>query len=161
MATEAREYVEEVRQIFKKYSSFDDRTEHNNAIKAQPQIKAIIRSVGAQLTQQSPFVEKQQALNAAIEVAAEILREGDRSLIGKDIREDLVYLPVSSSISDILDTLLPEELAALQADGEIPKAIHNLRWRAQGYSLDLGIDESVDRLWLEESDGEEDVEMTY
>jgi hypothetical protein len=52
--------------------------------------------------------------------------------------------------------LLPEELAALQADGEAPTALRNLRWRAKEYALDLRIDDSIDRLWLEDSDQEEE-----
>lgn len=80
-------------------------------------------------------------------------------MIGKDIKEDLPHMPTSSAIKHVLDMLRPEELAALQADGEIPKAIHNLRWRAQAYALDLSIDDSVDRLWLEESDQEGDTHM--
>ena len=55
--------------------------------------------------------------------------------------------------------LLPEELAALQADGEIPKTMNNLQLRAEAYGLDLRINDSIDRLWLEESDQEDETHM--
>lgn len=55
--------------------------------------------------------------------------------------------------------LLPEELAALQADGEIPKTMNNLRLRAEAYGLDLRINDSIDWLWLEESDQEDETHM--
>jgi hypothetical protein len=70
----------------------------------------------------------------------------------------LPHMLLSSAIRHILDMLLPEELAALQADGEIPKAIHNLRWRAEAYALDLNINDSIDRLWLDDSDQEDEDE---
>lgn len=162
MSTEIPNFTgcaDEVREIFKAYSSYDDRTEHDNALKAEPKIERIIRSIGAQVTQQTPFEAKQQGLSAAIDIAKVIIQEGDRSIIGGDIRKDLPWLPMSSTISHILDMLSPEELAALQADGETPKAIHHLRLYAREYALDLQIDDSIDRLLLEESDQEDDAHM--
>lgn len=149
-------YIEEVQRILKAYSSHNDLTEHDNSIKARPEIDGIFQTIAEQVTQQTLFEAKAQALSTTIEIAEWILNEGDRSLIGKNIRGDLPHMPLSSSISHILDTLLPEELAALQADGEIPKAIHNLRWRAEAYALDLRINDPIDRLWLEESDREDE-----
>jgi hypothetical protein len=153
-------YPERVRQIFKAYNSYDDRTEHGNIIKARPEIDSIFKSIPEHVEQQTSFEAKQQALMAAIEIAGDIFNESERSLIGRDIREDLPYMPLSTAIDHVLDMLLPEELAALQADGEIPKALRKLRWHAAGYSLDLDIDDSIDRLWLEESDQEDDAHVT-
>ena len=158
IAPDFNRYVEEVQRIFKAYSSHDDRTEHDNSIKARPEIDGIFQSIAEQVTQQTPFEAKAQALSTTIEIAEWIINEGDRSLIGKNIRGDLPHMPLSSSISHILDMLLTEELAALQADGEILKAIHNLRWRAEAYALNLRINDSIDRLWLEESDQEDEHE---
>jgi hypothetical protein len=148
-----------VQQVFKACYSYDDRTERDNSIKAQPLVKKIFRSIAEQVTQQMPFEAKQQALSATIETAKWILEDGDRSLLGHHIREDLGWIHMNTTISHVLDMLLPEELAALQADGEIPTALHNLRSYAEAYALDLRIDDSIDRLWLEESDQEEDDPM--
>lgn len=145
--------------VFEAYSSSDERTAHDNSIKAKPEIDQIFLSIAEQVTQRTPFEDKAQALNATTGIANWIINEGDRSFIGKNIRGSLPHTPLSSTISHILDMLLPEELAALQADGEIPKAIHNLRLRAEAYALDLRINDSIDRLWLEESDEEDETHM--
>lgn len=145
--------------VFKAYSSSDERTAHDNLIKAKPEIDQIFLSVAEQVTQQTPFEAKAQALNATTEIADWIINEGDRGFIGKNIRGSLPHMPLSSTISHILDMLLPEELAALQADGEIPRAVLNLRLRAEAYALDLRINGSIDRLWLEESDQEDEAHM--
>lgn len=152
-------YVDEVQRLFKKYSSYNDRTEHNNAIKAVDKFKGLINRIANEVTQQSPFEAKQQALATAIRVAIVIQEEGDKSIIGKHMREDMPWFPFNSTISHILDTLLPEELAALQADGEIPRALDNVRYQYKEYALDLDIDDSIDRLLLEESDEEDDDRM--
>jgi hypothetical protein len=155
-------YVHEVQQVFKAHYSYDDRTEHDNSIKVNPLVEEIFESIAAEVTQQTPFEAKHQALNATIEIAEWILKDGDCSPLGHDIREDLPHMPLKSTISHILNMLLAEELAALRADGELPRAVRHLRWRAEAYSLDLGIDGSIDRLWLEdsdESDQEEDGPM--
>ena len=149
----------EVQDVFKAYSSSDERTAHDNSIKAKSEIDQIFLSIAEQVTQQVPFESKAQALNTTIEIAEWIVNEGDRSLIGKNMRGILPHTPLSSTIRHILDMLLPEELAALQADGEIPKAIHNLRLRAEANALDLRINDSIDRLWLEESDQEDETHM--
>ena len=47
----------------------------------------------------------------------------------------------------------------LVADGEFPKALRDLRSQFSAYPLDLKIDDSIDRLWLEESDQEDDAQM--
>ena len=148
--------LEEVQQIFKANYSYDDRTEHGNAIKVSPEIVRILQSIAEQVTEETHFEAKAMALKATIEIAQWIMNDGDHSPLGHDIREDLPWMPVSSTIRHVLDTLQPEELAALQADGEIPKAIHDLRWRAEAYALDLNINDSIDRLWLEESDQEDE-----
>jgi hypothetical protein len=158
-APDLTRYTEEVQKIFETYSSYDDRTAYDNLIKARSEIDRIFQSIAEQATHQTPFEAKAQALNTTIEIAEWIINEGDRSLIGKNIRGDLPHLLLSSAIRHILDMLLPEELAALQADGEIPKAIHNLRCRAQAYALDLNINDSIDRLWLDESDQEDEDEI--
>jgi hypothetical protein len=150
-------YTAEVQQIFKAYDSHDDRTAHNNAIQVSPEVKRIFQSIGEQVQQQTPFEAKAQALSATIEIAEWILE--DRGAIGRDIRQDLPWMPLNTTIRHVLDMLLPEELAAVQADGEIPKAIQNLRWIAKRYSLDLNINDSIDRLWLEESDQEDEAHM--
>jgi hypothetical protein len=157
-APDLTRYTEEVQKVFEAYSSYDDRTAHDNSIKAKSEIDRISQSIAEQATHQTPFEAKAQALNTTIEIAEWIISEGDRSFIGKDIRGDLPRMLLSSAIRHILDMLLPEELAALQADGEIPKAIHNLRCRAQTYALDLNINDSIDRLWLDESDQEDEDE---
>jgi hypothetical protein len=149
-------YVGEVHRVFKAHYSYDDRTERDNSIKVRPLVDKIFRSIAAEVTQQTPFEAKQQALNATIDIAGWILKDGDRSLLGHDIRNDLPWMRLQSTLSHILDMLLPEELAALQADGEVPTALRNLRWRAEEYTLDLRIDDSIDRLWLEDSDQEEE-----
>ena len=152
-------YIQEVQQIFEAYSSHDDRTAHDNAIKARPEVDRIMQNVAEQVTQQAPFDAKQQALITTIEIAEWILKEGDRSFIGKYVRGDLPCMSLSSAVGHLLDMLSPEELAALQADGEIPKAIHDLRGHAEAYALDLNLNDSIDRLWLEESDEEDDDRM--
>lgn len=149
-------YVSEVQQVFKVHYSCDDRIERDNSIKVRPLVDRIFLSIAAEVTQQTPFEAKQQALSATIEIAEWILQDGDRSLLGHDIREDLPWMPLKSTIGHVVDMLLPEELAALQADGELPTALRNLRLRAEEYALDLGIDDSIDRLWLEDSDQEEE-----
>jgi len=148
-------YLNDVQQIFEAYYSYDDRTERDNSIKVAPKIEAIFQIIGEQVTQQTPFESKAQALSATIEIAVWILKDSNKSLLAHHIREDLPWMPLKTTISHILDVLLPEELAALQADGEIPKAIRYLRTLAQDYALDLFIDDSIDRLWLEESDQED------
>lgn len=157
-APDLTRYTEDVQKVFEAYSSYDDRTAHDNSIKAKSEIDRIFQSIAEQATHQTPFEAKAQALNTTIEIAGWIISEGYRSLIVKKIRDDLPHMLLSSAIKDILDTLLPEELAALQADGEIPKAIHNLRWRAEAHALDLNINDSIDRLWLDESDQEDEDE---
>lgn len=149
-------YTEEVKQVFETYHSYDDRTAHNNSIKVRPEVDRIFQSIAVEIIEQSPFEAKAQALSTTIEIAEWILK--NTSAIGHDIRQDLPWMALKPTISSILDKLLPEELAALQADGEIPKAIHNLRWRAEAYALDLNINDSIDRLWLEESDQEDEDE---
>jgi hypothetical protein len=157
-APDLTRYAEEVQEVYKTYSSYDDRTEHDNLIKAKSEINRIFQSIAEQATHQTSFEAKAQALNTTIEIAEWIISEGDRSLIGKNVRGDLPHMLLSSAIRHILDMLLPEELAALQADGEIPKAIHYLRWRAEAYALDLNINDSIDRLWLDDSDQEDEDE---
>ncbi|GAB7332651.1 hypothetical protein MBLNU13_g04409t1 [Cladosporium sp. NU13] len=149
-------YADEVQNVFKAYSSSDERTAHDNAIQAKSEIDQIFLSIVEQVTQGKSFEAKAQALNATTEIADWIINEGDRSFIGENIRGSLPHTPLSSTIRQILDMLLPEELAALQADGEIPKAMHQLRLRAEAYALDLRINDSIDRLWLEESDQEDE-----
>lgn len=152
-------YAQEIQRIFKAYSSHDAQTEHDNADKARQEIDRIIRYIAEQITQQTSFEVKQQALITTIEIAEWILQEGDHSLIGKNIRGDLPCMSLSSAVRHVVDMLSPEELAALQADGETPNAIHDLRGHAAAYALDLNINDSIDRLWLEESDGEDDDRM--
>lgn len=153
-----KDYVNEVHRVFERYSSLDDQTEYKNSIKVHGRYENIIDSVG-KVTQQMPFEAKQQALEAAIEIAKFVCIQGDRSIIGKSMRESFPWMPFHSTVSHILDMLLPEELAAIQADGEIPKAFRSLRWNFQEYALDLRIDDCIDRLWLDESDQEDDVQM--
>ena len=149
-------YANEVQQVFKIYDSFDDRTAHNNSIKVRPEVDRIFEAIAVEIIEDSPFEAKAQALSTTIEIAEWIIK--NPSAIGHDIRQDLPWMALKPTIKYLLDMLLPEELAALQADGELPKAISNLRWRAQAYALDLRIDDSVDRLWLEESDREDEDE---
>lgn len=152
-------YVYQMQNVFKAYPSSDERTAHGNLIKAKSEIDQIFLSIAEQVTQQTPFEAKAQAMNITIEVTEGIINEGDRSFIGKNIRGSLPHTPLTSTFSHILDMLLPEELAALQADGEIPKTMNNLRLRAEAYGLDLRIDDSIERLWLEESDQEDETHM--
>lgn len=150
-------YFNEVQQVFKTYDSYDDRIAHNNSMQVGTEVDRIFQCIAMEIIEQSPFEAKAQALSTTIEIAEWIIKH--RSAIGDDIRQDLPGMALKPTIKHILDMLLPEELAALQADGEIPKAIHNLRWCARGYSLDLRIDDSIDRLWLEESDQEDEAHM--
>jgi hypothetical protein len=147
-------YADEVQQVFKDQHSYDDKSN-----KVKPLFDDFFRSVAAQVRQKTPFEAKAQALRTTIDIAECILTAGDSSLICHDTRNDLPHLSVSSTIRHILDMLLPEELAALQADGVIPEAIRDLRLHAEKYALDLDINDSIDRLWLEESDQEEDDPM--
>lgn len=151
-------FVEKVRKVFEKYSSYHDRIEYDNSIKVNTEIERILESIQLEAVQDIPFEAREQALQAAIEIA--MIIDGERSILGKLMREDLPQLPFKSTISRILDTLTPEELAALQADGEIAKSLREIRSRWEDHALDLEIDDSIDRLWLEESDQEDDAQMT-
>jgi len=130
-----------------------------NANIVRSEVDRIMRTIPTHITQQTHFEVKAQALRDAIEIAELFLNDGDHSLISREVRKTLPQMPVSSIISHILDTLLPEELAALQADGEISGNMHKLRSHAKKYDLDLRIDDLIDRLWLEESDQDEDDPM--
>lgn len=151
------QHIQEVHAIFKKYSSYSDRQEHENAGTAKDEIDAILQTVQAQATtHEASFSAKQNAIGVVVEIARAVINESDPSILGHDLRDDLVWLPVASSISAILDTLLPEELAALQADGEMAQKLRGLRYSAGQYSLDIGLSESIDKLYLEDSDAEDD-----
>lgn len=151
-------YLNEVQRVFETYNNYDDRTAHDDSIKVGPRIGRIFRSIAEEILEESPFEAKAQALSTTIEIAEWIMKDG--SAIGHDIRQDLPSMDLEPTISRILDTLLPEELAALQADSEISKALQGLRGHAKAlYDLDLGIDRSIDRLWLEESDQEDEAHM--
>lgn len=51
-------HADKVRQVFKTYSSYDDATGHKNASKAPTEIEELISSIGAQVTQHTPFEAK-------------------------------------------------------------------------------------------------------
>jgi hypothetical protein len=112
-APDLTRYAEEVQEVYTTYSSYDDQTEHDNSIKAKSEVNRIFQSIAEQATRQTSFEAKAQALNTTIEIAEWIISEGDRSLIGKNVRGDLPHMLLSSAIRHILDMLLPEELAAL------------------------------------------------
>lgn len=152
-------YIIELRKIYTKYESFaynSDRIERDNAIKAEPEVKAILHSIDARISSDMSFTAKQNALSAIIEVSGEIYKQGDRCGHGKDIRKDMPWLGISDLVEHALDVLLPEELAALQADGEAGRDLSNLQWRVEDLAMDLGLKPAVARLWLEESDQEDD-----
>lgn len=150
-------FLKEVQRVFETYNNYDDWTAHDDSIKVAPKIDRIFRSITGEILEESPFEAKAQALSTTIEIVEWIMK--DRSAIGHDVRQDLPSMALEPTISQILDILLPEELAALQADGEIPKALRGLRGHAEAYALDLKIDGSIDRLWLEESDQEDEAHM--
>ena len=150
-------YLNEVQRVFETYNNYDDRKAHDNSIKVGPKIDRIFKSIAGEILEESPFEAKTQALSTTIEIAEWIMNDG--SAIGHDIRQDLPSMALRPTISQILDMLLPEELAALQADGEISKAPQGLRGHAKDHALDLGIDRSIERLWLEESDQEDEAHI--
>ena len=150
-------YLNEVQRVFETYNNYDDRTAHDNSIKVGPKIDRIFQSIAGEIFEESPFEAKTQALSTTIEIAEWIMK--DRNTIGHDKRQDLPSMDLEPTISQILDMLLPEELAALQADGEISKALRSLRGHARKFALDLGIDRSIDRPWLAESDQEDEAHM--
>lgn len=152
----SRTYCGQVIDVLETYARPGEETVYNNIMGAKGEVEKIILSIQAQTTQQMPFETKRQALEDAINLAGFMYTKGQLSYLGREVRKDLPSMAYSSTIRHILDILLPEELAAIQADGEIPKAILDLRSQFRACALDLKIDDSIDRLWLEESDQEDD-----
>ena len=147
-------YIENVRKIYRKYSSSSGSKEYDNASDATDEIQDILKSIKRQ-ARNVTFGDKQDAISTIIDIAHEVLDGG--STLGSEIRKTSSMLDVSGAIEGILDYLTAEETAILQADGALAEDLQRLSAGADDYALDLDLTGAIERLSAE-SDDEEDEE---
>ena len=61
-------------------------------------------------------------------------------------------------MTHIFDTLSPEELAALQADGALADELIAARQIAEDYALEVGLDDVIERVAMEDYMSEDEDE---
>lgn len=150
------QFISRVHRTYSKYSSSSGSKDYDNSFDASSEVEDIITSINAQIKPDVSFAAKQDAVSTIMEIAGEVL-EGDSSTLGSEMRKNFCWQPVGAAVSHILSTLSEEELAALQADGEMLDDLVRLREQAEDYALDLDLDNAVDELAVEESEAEDDI----
>jgi hypothetical protein len=146
-----------VQSVYRRYSSSSGSKEYDNAGPATDAVGEIIEMVRDSVTADSLFGEKHQAMSSILKISNKIV-EGNRSTLGSEIRNGFWFPEIGSAVNHIFDMLSPEELGALQADGELTKELRSARGHAQAYALDVELDDVISKVAMEDYMSEDEDE---
>jgi hypothetical protein len=89
------------------------------------EIEAIISTIEGHVPHVS-FSGKQDAINAIIEIALEVV-ESEGSTLASEIRKSYYFGGIDDTIKGIIDGFSPEEITILQEDGNMAKELEQLK----------------------------------
>lgn len=143
------EFLNELQQVYRRYSSSSGSKESNNAGPATDAIVEILEMVRDSVTPDTPFGEKHKAISAILRISNKVV-EGNRSTLGSEMRKTFWFPRIGGAVTHVFDMLLPEELGALQADGELAQELRNARGHAREYALDVELDHVISKVAMED-----------
>lgn len=149
--------LNQVQNIYSHYSSSSGSKEYDNSFDATEEIEEIVKEVGDGVTPDAPFGEKVRAIGVLLEISNEIV-EGDNSTLGSEIRKQFYFPVIGGAVTRIVDMLLPEELGALQADGQLADELISARKTAKDYALNVELDGVIDKIAMEDYMSEDEDE---
>jgi hypothetical protein len=141
--------LNQVQNIYSHYSSSSGTKEYDNSFDATEEIEEIVKTVRDSVTPDTPFSEKVRAIGVILEISNQIV-EGDNSTLGSEIRKQLYFPEIGAAVTRIVDMLLPEELGALQADGQLADEMISARKTAKDYALDVELDGVIGKIAMED-----------
>jgi len=154
--------LNQLHDVYNRYSDSRGSKEYDNSFQATEEIGEIIEEVRDSATPDASFGTKIRAISVILQISNEVV-EGDSSTLGSEIRKQFYNLLVGSAVTHIFDMLLPEELAALQADGALANELIGARQIAEDYALEVGLDDVINRVAMEDymsEDEDEELEET-
>jgi len=144
-----------VQQVYRRYSSSSGSKESDNAGPATEAVEFIVAMVRDSVTPDAPFSAKHEAMSAILKISNKVA-EGNRSTLGSEMRNTFWFPMIGSAITRVFVMLLPEELGALQADGELAKELRIARGVAREYALDVKLDDVISKVAMEDYMSEDD-----
>jgi hypothetical protein len=149
--------LNQVQDVYSHYSSSSGSKEYDNSFDATEEIEEIVKTVRDSVTPDAPFSEKVRAIGVILEISNEIV-EGDNSTLGSEIRKQFYFPEIGGAVTRIVDMLLPEELGALQADGQLADELISARKTAKDYALEVELDGVIDKVAMEDYMSEDEDE---
>lgn len=143
------EFLNELQQVYRRYSSSSGSKESDNAGPATDAVVEILEMVRDSVTPDTPFGEKHKAISAILRISNKVA-EGNRSTLGSEIRNTFWFPKIGSAVNHVFDMLLPEELGALQADGELAQELRDARGHAREHALDVELDDVISKVAMED-----------
>jgi hypothetical protein len=145
------QYVNNVDNIYRKYSAGSARKEYDNSFKAMGQIEKTIESIEAEISEDSSLDAKQEAVIAILEIGDRVVEGGDQ--LGSTIRNNFDYYTLGGTIGEIVDTFTPEELEEVRTDGKLAAELRSSQEHAREYALDLQVGSTIEKITLKKTAG--------
>ena len=149
--------LNQLQDVYSHYSDSRGSKEYDNSFQASEEIGEIIEEVRDSVTPDASFGAKVIAISVILQISNEVIEE-EGSTLASEIRKQFYNLPVGSAVTHIFDTLSPEELAALQADGALADELIAARQIAEDYALEVGLDDVIERVAMEDYMSEDEDE---
>ena len=149
--------LNQLQDVYSHYSDSRGSKEYDNSFQASEEIGEIIEEVRDSVTPDASFGAKVKAISVILQISNEVIEE-EGSTLASEIRKQFYNLPVGSAVTHIFDTLSPEELAALQADGALADELIAARQIAEDYALEVGLDDVIERVAMEDYMSEDEDE---
>jgi hypothetical protein len=99
------------------------------------EIEAIISTIEGHVPHVS-FSGKQDAINAIIEIALEVV-ESEGSTLASEIRKSYYFGGIDDTIKGIIDGFSPKEITILQEDGNMAKELEQLKGSVNEWTLHI------------------------
>jgi hypothetical protein len=138
-------YLNRVRKIYNRYSSSSCSREYENSFGARADIEKVIEDVKGQVSGDTAFDTKQNAVYVLLDIVEEIL-EGDGSTLGSEARKMFDYWVVGKAVDHILAAMHPDELHTLKMGGNMFRALSETKAHADRYCLILYLDDPLNGL---------------
>lgn len=141
--------LNQLQDVYSRYSSSSGSKKYDNAGSATEDIREIVEMVKDSVTPDAPFGEKVKAISMILQISNEIV-EGDSSTLGSEIRNSFWFPEIGSAVTHIFDMLLPEELGALQADGQLADEMVGANGLAKEHALEVELDDVISRVTMDD-----------
>jgi hypothetical protein len=129
------QYVNNVDNIYRKYSAGTARKEYDNSFKAMGEIEKT----------------KQEAVIAILEIGDRVVEGGDQ--LGSTIRNNFDYYMLGGTIKEIVGTFTPEELEEVRTDGKLAAELRSSQEHAREYALDFQVGSTIEKITRKKTAG--------